>query len=226
MEKEKEVSFQNVNDEELFFYMACRDEDPTTADLAFNEFYSRFKNYTFSVCRDFFISRNRFDEEDLKSFFHNVFLKIYDKAGEISIDSSVPNDEKEFVILKIISRFVNYEGLTYLKSSKNSSLEISYTDDLLNDVPEEGLSEYQSIERKTLENALASLSDRNRFILLDFYRHENINSEKANWTPPQTLTEMCNYYDTTKQALRKIKERALKKIIEYVDQSEKLKVVK
>jgi len=226
MDKLNEVTFKDVSDEDLFFYMACREEDSSTANLAFNEFYTRYKNYTFSVCRDFFISRNRFDEEDLKSFFHNVFLKIYYKSGEISIDSSVPIEERKYVILKIISRYVNYEGLTYMKSSRDPSSEINYTDELLNDIPEESLIEYESIEKKMLNKALDSLGDRNKFILLDFYRYETVNSEKGSWTPSDALDEMCEYYNTTKQALRKTKERALKKLKDYVDHTEKLKIVK
>lgn len=222
MVKESNIDFNSVPDKDLFFYMACTEEDSVTADVAFNEFYSRYKAYTFHICRNRFLSRRQFDEEDLKSFFHNVFLKIYEKSDTISFDNQIPDQEIEYAIKAMIGSFVEFEAKEYFRVRGNENLQIDYSDEDQDLITMEKSDSVQSIESKVLDKALDTLPEKSRLILLELFRYDDDGKN----TPSRVLDELCKYFDTTKPTLRKTKERALKKVKEYIEQSETLKLTK
>ncbi len=92
---------------------------------------------------------------------------------------------------------------------KSDSVEIGY--DPRED--EEIKEEVQTIEKQKLDNGLASLSEKEKHILMVYMEYYDP-SEPNKHLPDDVIAELCNKYTTNSTNLRKIKSRALKKLME------------
>ena len=81
---------------------------------------------------------------------------------------------------------------------------------------------FESTNIKVLNDALNTLSERDRHILLTIYLYY----DEGKNTPSDTLDLLCEMYGTTKVNIRKIRERSEKKIIDYFSQHTQLKPLK
>ncbi|WKN46438.1 hypothetical protein [Tunicatimonas pelagia] len=197
----------------LFAEMALRGKDEKRSTRAFNQFYKLFKNYVYTVCKDFFTGRGIQDDEHLKSFFHNVFVTIHEKSDSLEIADSVPDAEVRFVICAIIGKFIRYEGLQYLRElSPDKSVDIAFIDAYQEDIKAEEFTMAESIPLMKLNQALDTLSEEQRLILLECFRYHDENSN----TPSKVLNELEMYFGKNRAALRKIKSRALKHVKEII----------
>lgn len=212
---------KNENHETLFLMMSMKDDDIELAENAFCEFHRRFANYLYAVIRNAcsgFIPV--YGDTFVESVFSNTMLTIYEKAGEFTSVESLDEDHKVKRIKSWLGKIARNETFQLLREYREGQERIDYNTDFINesniiDEPEEN--EVKTIEKKLLDIALNSLKEKERDILLTFFRYE----EAGKNTPTNVLQELCTYYDTTSENLRQIKSRALKKINEHIKEHQK-----
>lgn len=208
----------------LFDEMALGEKERERSSMAFEQFYEQFKNYVYTVCKDFLSTRGIDDKDHLGSFFNNVFVTILQKSEKLKVPDTVPDSEVKYVICSIIGKFIKFEGLQYLRElDSNNSVEIEFIE-VYNEDVEENLTgnEGESIPLATLNKALGTLNEQTRLILLECFRYHDENKN----IPSKVLDELEQHFGKSRQALRKIKSRALKEIKEIVLNSDNIEITK
>lgn len=76
--------------------------------------------------------------------------------------------------------------------------------------------ESESTEARLLRQALESLPEREREILMTTYEYREYGKEHQR-LPQEVIDELCGAYNISPQNLRKIRERAYKEVVEFLD---------
>jgi RNA polymerase sigma factor (sigma-70 family) len=208
--------------ENLFLMMAMKDDDRKKAELAFNEFYSRFSKYLYAIIKKATIPfYPTYGDELCDGVFQNTLLTIYEKADKfISIDE-INDKSKEKRIKAWLGKIAQTEMYILLRELRPEKDKICYNTDYINesdilDTIEDP--KLPSFERKLLDSALSYLKERDRAILLTFYQYEEIGKKM----PTNAIEELCEYFNTTPENLRQIKKRSFEKIKKHI--AEQLKI--
>lgn len=200
--------------ENLFLLMAMKDEDATSAELAFNEFYRRYKDYLYTVCKKACSSWSVYGSDLHEAVFQHTILKVYERAETFIEVETLPDDKaKERRTKAWLGKIASNELEQILrKSDKN----IDFTDNL----PEVSLTDsenkddsIETIEHILLNRALASLKERERDILITYMRYDDGNKK----LPPEEIDRLCEHWQVLQDNLRQIKSRAMKKVKEYIN---------
>lgn len=221
--KNNYMTLETEKIEDLFLMMSMKDDDLEQANLAFEEFYRRYGKYLWAICSRVCSNfKGKLDKILSEDVFSNTVQKVYERA-ETFIDKaeSLKTDEEKDVRIKAwLGKIAQNELYAIMRSSLNDDNIIYDSDQLLNlEVAEENTDEkpVASIEKKLLDSALATLKPREREILRAFFMYE----EQGKNTPSEILNDLCKLYKTTKDNLRQIKSRSLKKVKNYVEQHNK-----
>lgn len=210
--------------EDLLVIISMNDDDATEAELAFLEFYDRFKDYIWK--HSYKISRGVICvEEDLsKAIFNNTFNVVYNKADKYD-SSRVKSDNPEIKIeiwlggiiknqyKKLITNYYG-EGVRDSKEKYESILKRNGEEfELPLSEKEENTSKYSSIENDCFEKGIQRLGEKEKDILFTYYRFKDGRKQ----LPEDELNSLKSLYNTTSENLRQIKGRAFKKLKKFVE---------
>ena len=206
--------------EETLLLISERSNDEGAALAAFKNLYKNYSKFLNTVISGALRNSGIYDEHILNTVMNNTFYKLYEDPLTFSFPKNIEDDKTFKAWLSVVAR---NELKRLLKEyyHNNSSLEESGIESAI--ISEElSLEVFESTNIKVLNDALNTLSERDRHILLTIYLYY----EEGKNTPSETLDLLCEMYGTTKVNIRKIRERSEKKIIDYFSQHTQLKPLK
>lgn len=195
--------------EEILLIISYKVEDEKSALNAFNMLYKEYSKILSAIVKKNLKDMGIYDEQLYQTVINNVFFKLYEKPLSFSVPETAKNDNCFKGWLSVVSR---NELISLLDEyyGKESSLRAVQPEQ-----PEESteVSEeiYESVNSKLMNEALNTLSTRDREIMLTLYNYH----EDGRKTPTEILNQIAKLHNTTKPNIRKIKERSEKKIIDF-----------
>ncbi len=205
--------------EEILLIISYKEDDKQGADKAFCQLYYEYSHYLGKVIGNALRGMGIYDEELFETVKNNTFITIYEKP--LSFSSKGAKNDKGFK--GWIATIARNELKQLLEEyfQKDSELTPEIKESMIESivVPTEL---QESINHKTLNDAMANLSERDRHILRTLYLYY----EEGRKTPSKVLDMLCKLYDTKRPNIRQIKSRSEKKIIEYFAKRTSLKPLK
>lgn len=206
------AELRTESDLKILEMMALRAINEAVAEAAFEVFYERYAKFvectTLRVCKDY---PGRKDEL-AEAIINNTFLKAYKRASTFD-PSKVKKADMAAGIKAWLGTIADNEYKQLLRQAEEHPMlrlvedvaifedgELPDTED-----QEEGPVSY---ERDLLDQALATLSERERYILVQSAAHE----KEGHNLPAEFLNNTCKLFNITKLYFRKIKSDALKKV--------------
>jgi RNA polymerase sigma factor (sigma-70 family) len=179
------------------------------------EFYNRFAPYIYKVgcqkCRNFQDS-----EMMAREILQLTFIKAYKSIGRFTFPEGVEPGKCKLIIKAWLGKIANNEFLKEIGKRVNETIDFdslgipepSYDPFavLLNDNPVEVPNEF----RMKLQEAMNELSEQDKHIILTYAGEGCINSTKH--LSSAAMNYLCEHYQTTSEAIRQRKKRALDKI--------------
>jgi RNA polymerase sigma factor (sigma-70 family) len=213
--RNNEQSKISYTDEDLFVLMSYKEENEDEAKEAFTIFYDRYLKLVWSLCYKVCSYHDRSGNELAEDVFNNVMISIYEHP---TYDSS---KGKLSTWISKIARNEMKDLLDLLNEKRIGEKKfVALNDKILSNIHEEVYSEadFETPEKKILDDAIKTLSDREQEILLKYMLYQDGNKH----LPDDVLKALCDKYGTTSVNLRKIKERSLKKIRIFIEQNSDL----
>ncbi len=206
--------------EETLLLISEKSNGEGAALTAFTNLYKNYSKFLNSVISGVLKNSGIYDEHVLNTVMNNTFYKLYEDPLAFSFPKNTKDDKTFKAWLSVVAR---NELKRLLKEyyHSNTSLEESGIEPAITS-EELPLEVFESTNIKVLNDALNTLSERDRHILLTIYLYY----EEGKNTPSGTLDLLCEMYGTTKVNIRKIRERSEKKIIDYFSQHTQLKPLK
>lgn len=194
---------------DLFLRMSMKDEKKE-AEKAFIEFYHRYKNYIYTVIRKACESWKQYGKDLIQSTFSNVLLIVYKKADSFIMIENVEISRQELRLKAWLGKIIQIEILKLLKLERTNDEMIEFTDKLLeyDDKVEKKSNIPISYNMSRLEDALATLSEREKDILMTYFAYSEGNKK----LPREELQRLAKRWDILPDNMRQIKRRSLKKI--------------
>lgn len=190
------------------------------ADAAYRAFYERHNVYLWKVCAR--SARAMQGDIWIEDVFNDTFAQAYKKAHQFTLPADVTAAEAELRIrgwlgaiasnfirgkLRKFGREVNQDEPGWEQLAAATALTALRTGPELS-VP--------SNERQLIDAALKTLTDREALVLHTTFQYHRI-GEKFQRLPNKVATELATALATTPENLRKIRERAMNKIRQYVE---------
>lgn len=207
------VELRSEGDEELLRLMALRHENEPVAKVAFQVFYERYESYLFGVARKVCAGFPGSANELFEAVFQNTFMQVYLRAATFSVNQ-VKAVDLSAGIKAWLGRIANNEHKLLLRQLRKEPLiqladDIPITDDELEAIPvEEQDDEPESYQRTVLEQALATLSEVERYILIQSTAYE----QEGKYLPSAFIDSTCKIWQITRVNFRKIKSTARQKL--------------
>lgn len=216
---DKRPDITGQTDEDLLQYMAKRGEDPSVAEEAWAEFYRRHGKYLYDVCCRAY--SGFVDKATLSDLVSETLLKVFEKAGTFKPSGFESPDEKRAWVrawLGTIAENELFSGLRRQEGVQLDHLSDKQWADIGHPVAEGVDAETPSRRLELITEALEQLPDRERYIVLvtmAYYRPGR-NHQRL---PNDVSHGLARMYDTTPENIRKIRQRSLQTIEEYVQSS-------
>lgn len=207
--------------EDLLLNISFKDEEMILANVSFSKLYVEYSQFVMNVIASYLKGMRIYDEELAQAVLNNTFLIVYEKPLKFSVPNGAENDKCFKGWLAKISQNELRSQIKQVTSQEKrfSDLNLQEENFELEDVE---IDFFESANHKILAEALNSLSERERGILLAHYLYY----EEGKKMPSCELDRLCLLYSTTKPNLRQIRGRSEKKIIEYMTKHSQLKPLK
>jgi hypothetical protein len=182
---------------ELFERIARKDIDELTYERAYRVFHARYKDRLGSLCEE--LAKNK------KSLYHNLSLEIFqrtlaevaEQAGTYRVTKRNSNrEEEDALVLGWMGQIAQLMLDAIMEERDTFQEEKQLKADIL------------KADKKKLDAALASLSKRDREILLEYYKPNGIRK----YLSKERIDYLCRRWKITEDNLLQIKHRAYKKI--------------
>lgn len=213
------TELRSKRDEELLELMALHQNDELAAKVAFQVFYERYESYLFGIARNICSKFPRSANELFEAVFQNTFLKAYYSAATFDV-SKVKAADISLGVKAWLGRIADNEHKQLLgKLVKEPFIQliddIPISDEELEWVPVEEISdEPDSYHRMVLEQALSTLSEKERYILVQSTAYE----KEGKYLPNSFINSTCKLWQITRANFRKIKSTARQKLFAKVAQ--------
>lgn len=205
---------QEMSSSDLLTMVSIDPSDPE-CKKAFEVFHERYKDFVWKISFRFSLSIDSHNANKVAMVVaQNTFMKIYEKANVFKPRTSDCNID----CMSWISGIVRNMGKQYLQENNKHKDHIVFME-VLPDAEEfsnhsNELPVY-TINRKILSNALKTLSNKEKQILLAWY---NFYSEgKVRAIDKDIKESLAKQFNVKVDSLKKIKERALKKLLSYIE---------
>ncbi len=208
LQEEKKRAESSYSDEDLLVLMSYRSENEREAEEAFKEFDSRYKSFIWSLC--YYVCKNGpFGGKELaEDVFMQTRTRVYYSAHTY--------DSSKGKIKTWISRIAKNEMndlLGVLKEKRIGEKTFVSLDEALAVVTVDVADEIETPEKKLLNTALDSLTEKERDILMTYMLYQDGNKH----LPDEVLEELRKRYQTTSANIRMIKMRTLDKIKKIIE---------
>lgn len=198
------------SDEDLFVLMSYKKDNETEAQEAFRIFYERYKRLLWSLC---YSVCTKLDIENGKEFaqyiFSNTMMAIYEHPTY---------DSRKSKLSTWMSKIAYNKALGLIKEHCTDGAKvIPLNETITASIPDKGsdVVEYETPQKKILDDALNLLSERDREILLTCIMYQ----EEKKHLSDEVLGELSRKYATTPTNIRQIKKRALDKLKIHISQN-------
>ena len=214
--------------EELLLIISEKKENNREAERAFVILHNEFSLFVYNyLLKHMHIQASK--EEIAQTIKNDVFFHIWENPLSFNFDSSSFKTQKDAFNVWI-ARIARNKMIDVINGimSLNNKIKLCVDDDEKYFEPiysEEEINMIQqilSVNRKHLNIALKTLSERDRSILLTFYEYY----EEGKDSPTEVLDRLEEWHNTTRGNIRVIRMRALKKIIKYFSENTHLRPVK
>lgn len=176
------------------------------------EIYDRYKGFIYHVVLKSvsgFGLRVDIASDVVQSTFLKFFLSITDLSKRIA---SMDEKETKVYLKGWLSKVGRNELIDYLRKNPDENhLYIEGNDEAVEEIGDSNESFERTIEKDILDDALTSLTEREKHILLVYMSHFDPMDPNRH-LPDSELSALCETYSTNPANLRKIKSRALKKL--------------
>lgn len=197
--------------------MARRHEDEVWADAAFCEFYSRHSSYMYVVCCD--VAEGLHGEAWIQDVFEQTFERAYEIAGSFKLSKPVPQDQETRLVRGWLGKIANFQLRALLR---NHESEQTYGEEKWEEIdcttggePADEDAPCVPHERKLIDEALETLTERAQLVIRTTFQYHRI-GKKHQRLPNKVAQDLAEKLGTTPENLRKIRERALENIKDYV----------
>lgn len=211
------VSLEDLRKESiltLMEYMAMAEEEPAIANLAFNVFYEIVSPFFMVACEKACKPYQNLYDGLAEVIFNNSLLNAYKKAEQFKTDHK--DSKKALLAVKSwllgIAKNELYQQLRTIELNSRLSIveDISVLESEVEDNENENL---ECFEKDILEQALNTLNERERGVLLMCYQF----SEDGKNIPSDVIERINKVFNITEPNRRQIKKRALEKLKNQVD---------
>lgn len=214
---EKTITLKPLTNEalaELFLSMALKEDNRKDAEKAFCEFYTRYKNYLFTIVKNACEPWEMYGDELIEYVYDNTFLKVFEKAESFLIIEDIPFERQENRMKSWLGKIAQTEMFILLRQFKDEKEKIDYHDDMtFLEEPEEEIIQQKTEDFLLAEKALRSLSERDRHILVTYLMFEDGNKK----LPSNEVQRLGETWDILPDNMRQIKKRSLEKVKIYIE---------
>lgn len=194
--------------EEILLTISYKEEDNQEALKAFETLYKNYSKMLSSIVKNSLKNMGIYDTQLYEAIMNNVFYIIFEKPLSFTVPENAKNDNCFKAWLSIVAK---NELKSLIKEYLGKEDSIGESEEDITEVSEASGTQLQSKNMKLMEEALNTLSDRDKHIMIALYNYY----EEDKKTPSDVLDYLCKLHGTTKMNIRKIKERSEKKIIEF-----------
>ncbi|RCR71252.1 hypothetical protein [Larkinella punicea] len=218
------TELRQKSDEALLKLIALREENESLARAAFQVFYERYEQFLFGVARNVSSQFPGSSNELFEAVFQNTFMKVYLRAETFN-PSEVKASDMTLGIKAWIGRIADNEHKLLLRQLRNRPAiqlvaDVPIAEEDLENIPaDEGIEEPVSYERSLLDQALATLNDMERYILVQSSAYE----QEGKYLPSTFIDATCMLWHITKVNFRKVKSVARRKVVDKINQLRVLK---
>lgn len=214
--------------EELLLIISEKNENIKEAENAFILLHNEFSKFIYNYLLKYLpITDNK--EEIASTIKNDVLLNIWEKPLKFNFDSNKFKTQKDAfnVWIAKIARNKMIDTIDEIYTRKNKVKlylddDEKYFEPICSDDEINMIEQVLSINRKHLDAALKTLSERDRSILLTFYEY----FEEGRDSPTDVLDRLEVWHNTTRGNIRVVRMRALKKIVKYFSENTHLRPVK
>lgn len=208
----------------LLKLMARSDQDEAWADAAWYEFYGRHKGYMWTACRN--VAEDLHGDAWVEDIFLETFERAREKAGTFKLPPGTPPESETRLVrgwlgviaTNILRRLLRNHEAEHTKDEEEwSEILESAKDTKSNDAQD---TPELAAERRLIAEALETLTERERLVLLTTYQYYRIGN-KFQRLPNSVSYELAQQLATTPENLRKIRERALERVTDYINEHRK-----
>ncbi|OPC06977.1 hypothetical protein BAS09_18240 [Elizabethkingia ursingii] len=206
--------------EDILLAISEKLTDESSATNAFTKLYRGYSKFLSSVISGVLKNSGIYDEHVLNTVINNTFYKIYENPLIFSFKQEATDDKGFKAWLAVVAKN-ELKRLLHEYYTNMPSIESLESEPAIESVElPEGV--FESVNLKVLNDALNTLNERERYILLTHYLYY----EEGKHTPSEVLNMLCKMYNTTRDNIRQIKIRSEKKIVEYFSKHTQLKPLK
>lgn len=208
-------------DLDLLKLMARRSQDEAWADAAFCEFYNRHKAYMWTVCDS--ATEDLHGEAWVEDIFVQTFERAYEKAETFKLPVGTPPASEVRLVrgwlgkiaANILRHLLRNHEAEHTKDEEEWRTILESTA-ALNPEEEQDTPELAA-KRKLIAEALETLTEREQLVLRTTYQYYRI-GKKFQRLPNKVSHELAEQLATTPENLRKIRERALENVTNYINE--------
>lgn len=206
--------------EDILLTISYKEENEKESLDAFNLLYKEYSKLLSGIVKKNLKDMGIYDVELHQVVINNVFYKLYEKPLLFSVPRDAKNDNCFKAWLSVVAR---NELISQIKQyNRKERLFDSASEESLLERVEINPEVTSGINFEIMQGALDSLSQRDREIMMMLYNYY----EEGKKTPTEILDEIAALHKTTKPNIRKIRERSVKKIIDYFSKRTELKPIK
>jgi hypothetical protein len=211
--------------EEVLLMMSMKEEEPQQANAAFREFHLRFKDYLFNYCqRSCKRLQGYYDNPEL-TVFDMAMNKVWFNAGKLLKLDGLNSEDDKFKIMKAwLSTTADRIIIDLYNENKvfNETHDLEGDDEVLTDLIEKWQDSETgecatTSEMELIRTAISLLKERDQHIYLACLALE----EEHKYLPKEDVERLAKFYEITTDNLYHIRQRAWKKITEYIEQHTK-----
>jgi RNA polymerase sigma factor (sigma-70 family) len=210
--------FGGDSDEDLLVYMSLRVEDPSAAEEAWAEFYSRHIGYLFIQCRKACLTV--LGDLGVSDLVQETFIRAFEKAATFNSRGSTDRDVIRRQVRAWLGKIANrlfldtFRGTSVSCDSGMDCPDAQSTAEVKDCEPQP-----QSHRVKLIREALTTLTERERHILrvtADWYQADRIHQRVSK----AEMGILVRQLETTAVNIRQIRKRAIDKVRDYIGSHE------
>jgi RNA polymerase sigma factor (sigma-70 family) len=210
------------SDAGLLRIMGQQKQDAAWADAAFKVFHNRHSHYHWTVCLRVAHSLN--GDAWAEDIFKESFSRAYEKAGSFTLPAGKSSDEER----RLVRGWLGTIAENCLRMLlRHGHLEDTHNEEEWQQIeaneskkcPANTRSEYSEQEIRTVHRALDALTEREQLVIRTTFQYFRLNRQFQR-LPNHVTQELADQLGTTSDNLRKIRQRALDRIRQIVDQKD------
>lgn len=206
------IDWDNVDDGELLFYMAFRDEAAAEAREAWHHFHDRHAKYVLGVCRR--LARDAgalLDDRGAEDLAGDTLVRAYERA-----ETFTTKEEDPVVVRRQVQAWLGVIARNIMRSVLRGRMNRPDVEDVDMDQIRARAHPASEPQVALVNKALETLSDKEcRVLRATAHWYDE---DRGYFNPPKgVMEELARELGALPVSLRKIRERALRKLREYIE---------